>query len=125
MANLDKPWIILHLRFGGASVRQPTREQLEAALADLFDAQQLVAIPEGIRDEHPSSWLRYGFDDGPEYCIDIYEGAFAIFSKNADQDDAEPLWERRMDAVTRAKALELWMLLAAGEIEQLEAQAWS
>jgi len=118
------PWIILVLRFG-KNVENPTREQLIEALSELYDDEKLSAIPKGIRDEHPSSWLSYGFDDGPEYVVDVYDGGTVIFVKNADQDDAEPLWERKMKGVTKEEVLRLWTLLIAGEVAQLESEDWA
>ena len=74
--------------------------------------------------EHPNAWLRYGFDEGPTYVLDVYRGGSIIFTKYADQDYYDLLWEYRMDDLSREKALALWQLLAEGELDGLRAEGW-
>ena len=74
--------------------------------------------------EHPSAGLRYGFDEGPMYELDVYRDRGVIFSKYADQDDDDPLWEYRMNDVSREKALGLWQHLIEGKLSELEAEGW-
>lgn len=58
-------------------------------------------------EEHPNIWLRYGFDEGPMYVLDLYRQGLVLFSKYADQDYNDPHWEQQMKAVDYEKELEL------------------
>ncbi len=74
--------------------------------------------------EHPSTWLRYGFDEEPMYVLDVYRDRSAIFTKYPDQDDSDSLWEYRMNDILQEKALALWQHLIEGRLHDLEAEEW-
>jgi len=82
---------------------------------------------EGDYEEHPNTWLNYGYEDGNKwtvYTLDIYRGGIVIFSKRDNQDDLNPEFEKRMTGVSQESALELWKALASGNIETLMAEPW-
>ncbi|HEX8651566.1 MAG TPA: hypothetical protein VF708_12060 [Pyrinomonadaceae bacterium] len=115
-------WVILSVRYGG-DIRDPSLQQLQQALGELFE-ENIPGMTEADYMEHPNTWLRYGFDEGPEYVLDVYRDRSVIFAKYADQDDADPLWEYRMNDVSREKALALWQHLIEGKLDDLEAEGW-
>jgi hypothetical protein len=115
-------WVILRVRYGG-DIRDPSPQELRQALGELFE-ENIPGMTEGDYMEHPSAGLRYGFDEGPMYELDVYRDRGVIFSKYADQDDDDPLWEYRMNDVSREKALGLWQHLIEGKLSELEAEGW-
>jgi hypothetical protein len=58
--------------------------------------------------EHPSTWL--SDDDG--WTVDVYESGLVIFSH-----EGEEVCQRR--GVSRAEALELWLLLQQGRRDEI------
>ena len=65
-----------------------------------------MGLPEGDLAEHPSSSLTIGQQVEDRWTItsiDIYRTGLAILSKYADQDDADPEYVYRRDAVDEAK----------------------
>jgi hypothetical protein len=88
-------WVILSVRYGG-DIRNPSPQQLQQALGELFE-ENIPGMTEADYMDHPSAWLRYGFDEGPMYVLDVYRDRSVIFAKYADQDDSDSLWEYRMN----------------------------
>lgn len=93
---------ILTLR-RGATVDNPTYEQLVAALETLTVED----------DEHPDVWLAN--EDG--WAISVFDGGLVIF---ADEDGNE--WE--LAGVSTQKVLELWQHLQDGQIGTIRREAW-
>lgn len=78
-------------------------------------------MTEGDYAEHPNAWLRYGFDDGPMYVLNVYRSGSVYFSQWADPDyenELEPESERVN--VSERDACRLWELLAAGKIDEIK-----
>lgn len=115
-------WIILTTLYG-EDIDNPSPQQLRLALGELFD-ETISGLSEEDYDEHPNAWLRYGFDEGPMYVLDVYRRGGVIFSKYADQADSDALWEYRMDDVSQEKALVLWQHLIEGKLGELKAEEW-
>jgi hypothetical protein len=87
----------LECRWGGGP-DNPTIEELRAALAELDTPDE----------EHPNTWLT----DAEGWTVDVYEHGLVIFSSNN-----ETICERR--GVSRADALELWLLLQRGARDEI------
>ena len=115
-------WVILSVRYGG-DIRNPSPQELQQALGELFE-ENIPGMTEADYMEHPSTWLRYGFDEGPMYVLDVYRDRSVIFAKYADQDDSDSLWEYRMNDISREKALALWQHVIEGKLNDLEAEGW-
>ena len=113
-------WIMLTTRYG-EDIKNPTARQLQQALGELLE-ENIPGMTEADYAEHPNAWLRYGFDEGPMYVLDVYRGGSIIFTKYADQDYKDLLWEYRMDDLSGEKALSLWLLLAEGKLDDLQAE---
>ena len=115
--------LVLNFRFGGHK-GAPERADLERALDEIF-RESALGLTEGDLAEHPSSWLTFGQQIEDRWTIvsvDIYRSGLAILSKHADQDDADPEYEYRCNAVDEAKALQLWDLLTRGAESELVAR---
>lgn len=116
-------WVILTSRYGG-DIREPTVDELRRALADVYQEDD-PSMTEGDYAEHPNAWLRYGFDDGPMYVLNVYRSGTVYFSQWADPDyenELEPELERIN--VSEREAQRLLELLAAGKTDEIKASTW-
>lgn len=121
---MDEPWVILTRRYGG-EVRNPTAEELARAIEELY-VENLPGMTEVDYEEHGAASLRYGFDDGPMYVLEVSRGGVVALEEWADQDYQTPLSPPRlMASVPPARALELWRWLAKGAIDRVRCQHWS
>jgi hypothetical protein len=123
-ASENEPWVILTARYGG-DTSSPTAEQLAHAMAEVYH-ENIPSMAEDDYAEHPNAWLRYGFDDGPLYVIDVYRTGTVRFSQWADPDYENELEaESGMANVTEQHSLRLWTLLAQGQIDQIKKEKWN
>jgi len=116
-------WIVLTSRYG-EDTREPTVDQLHRALSEVYHEID-SSMTDGDYAEHPNAWLRYGFDEGPMYVLNVYRSATVYFSQWADPDyeiELEPEVERVK--VSESEARQLWELLAAGKIDEVKASSW-
>ena len=110
------PWCYLLRRYG-EETRMPTPDEISAAVKELYE-ENLPGMSEGDYEEHGASSLRYGFDEGPMYVLEITRHGTARLEEWADQDyETELCPMREVRALPREKAVLLWERLAAGEIE--------
>ncbi|CAA9224473.1 MAG: hypothetical protein AVDCRST_MAG93-595 [uncultured Chloroflexia bacterium] len=93
---------ILTLR-RGATVKNPTYQQLAAAL-------ETLTIED---DEHPDVWLSN--EDG--WAISAFAGGLLVL---ADDDGNE--WE--LAGVSTQKTLEVWQQLQSGQINKIRQEGW-
>ncbi len=87
--------------------------------------ENIPSMTERDYAEHPSASLRYGFDDGPMYVLNVYRSKTVYFAQWSDQDyerELEPELERVN--VSEGDALQLWELLAAGKIGEIKGSEW-
>lgn len=66
-------------------------------------------------DEHPDVALTHE----SEWCLSAFPGGLLVW-ENVEEDD-EP---RHMRNVARADVRRLWLALAAGDLETIEAEPW-
>ena len=117
---MSKPWTHLLYRYGN-EVGSPTMEQIQVAARELFH-ENIPGISEGDYDEHGAASLRYGFDEGPMYELEITRSGFARWQEWADQDYTQELSPmKELSARTEQQAIELWMALSRGNIELVRA----
>lgn len=124
MSASERPaWAILTCRYG-ADIREPTFDELRSALAELYHEDH-PSMTEGDYAEHPNAWLRYGFDSGPMYVLNVYRSRTVYFSQWADSDyetELEP--ETEKINVAESEAHHLWELLATGRVDEVKAWGW-
>ena len=116
---MSEPWRYLQKRYG-EDVSAPSRQQLGDAVTELFD-ETLPGMTQADYEEHGAAHLRYGFDEGPMYVVEISRTGEATLEEWADQDYEQELSPAKTISVTAQQALDLWLLLAAGEIERVRA----
>lgn len=110
------PWTYLLFRYGN-EVSSPTSEQIETAAHELFN-ENISGMTEGDYNEHGAASLRYGFDEGPMYVLEITRSGLARWEEWADQDYNEELAPtREASSFTEKRAVELWKALASGDID--------
>jgi hypothetical protein len=120
---MSEPWIILTRRFGG-NTRSPTMAQLAEAIAELYH-ETLPGMTEGDYAEHGAASLRYGYDDGPMFVLEVDRIRQVTLEEWADQDyEQELVPPRRMQFVSEEQALRLWAWLAQGDIDRVRLQPW-
>jgi hypothetical protein len=120
---MSRPSVILTRRYG-SDTRSPTAAHLAEAIAELYH-ETLPGMTEGDYAEHGAACLRYGYDDGPMYTLEISRLREAHFEEWADQDYEQELCPpRTMHDVSGEHALRIWSWLAEGQIDHLRSQAW-
>lgn len=94
----------------GVSELNPTAEKMRELL-DCLDAR-------GANEaEHPDVSLVH---DPSGWSLSVYPSGVVTF-ENLDEADDIP---RYMSGITRNKALELWLELSRGEIQQVNSRPW-
>jgi hypothetical protein len=113
---MSDPWCYLLRRYG-KETGVPTRDEISSAVKELYE-ENLPGMTEGDYEEHGASSLRYGYDQGPMYVLEITRHGTARWEEWADQDyETELCPIREVKALPQEKAVQLWEHLAAGEIE--------
>ena len=113
---MKNSWLFLLCRYGN-EIKAPTSDQIDVAANELFH-ENISGMSEGDYSEHGSLSLRYGFDDGPMYVLEITRGGLARWEEWADQDYNDELAPmREISRVTEVRAIELLNALANGNFE--------
>jgi hypothetical protein len=121
---MKQAWVILTKRCG-TDVRAPTEKQLADALNELYVDHTHGATSDGD-DEHESASLRFGYDDGLMYVVEIMSSGTVTFEEWADQDfEVELAPPKRMLSVPKAQALELWLWLWHRQVSKIRSQPWT
>jgi hypothetical protein len=119
----QRAWAILTTRYG-ADIREPTFDQLRSALAEVYHEDH-PSMTEGDYAQHPNAWLRYGFDTGPMYILNVYRSRTVYLSQWADSDYENQLApEAEKIDVAEPEAYQLWERLATGRIDEVKAWGW-
>ena len=116
-------WVYLTRRWGH-EVSDPTAQEISSAVHEVFveDDPQLL---DGDYAEHPSAWMRYGFDDGPMFVINIGRNRSARFEHWADQDYRVQIGATlELKLADEEDATQLWVLLARGDIDAIRNRPW-
>jgi len=120
---MTQPWVILARRYGDG-IRNPSVAILAEAVAELYH-EELPGMTQGDYAEHGAASLRYGYDDGPMYVIEVSRLGEVTLEEWADQDHEQELAPpRRLRKVPEHQALRLWSWLADGQIDRVRSQPW-
>ena len=116
---MTQAWFIL-TRPDGRDVSAPTPSQLSEALDQVYHDAGTVA------DGNPASaMLRFGYDDGLMYQVEVTSGGEVTFEEWSDRDCEIALASpRRMTALRQDDALQLWQWLAQRQVAKIRAQTW-
>jgi len=117
---MTQAWVVL-TGIDGRDVNAPSPRQLAAALADVYQRGR----PQGNGDEADSAVLRFGYDDGLMYEVEVSGGGEVRFGEWSDRDCELALaGPRRMSALSQKAALQLWTWLAQRQVARIREQPW-
>lgn len=116
---MTQAWLVL-TRPDGRDVSAPTEAQMAAALAEVFSGK--ISNPEGGPG---SAVLRFGYDDGLMYEMEVSSGGAVRFAEWSDRDCEIALASpRTMTVRQQADALQLWKLMAQRQVAKIRNQPW-
>jgi hypothetical protein len=116
---MTQAWVEL-TRPDGRDVTAPTEAQLAAALAEVYSGK--AAGPDGGPG---TAVLRFGYDDGLMYELEVASGGNVRFEEWSDRDCEIALASpRHMTALPQAEALQLWHWLAQRQVAKIRSQPW-
>jgi len=116
---MTQAWLVL-TGPDGRDVTAPSEAQMAAALAEVYGGKALAA------DGGPgSAVLRFGYDDGLMYEMEVASGGAVRFAEWSDRDCEIALAAPRTMTVARpADALQLWRLMAQRQVARIRSQPW-
>ncbi|GJJ03713.1 hypothetical protein RugamoR64_42510 [Duganella rhizosphaerae] len=116
---MAQAWVVL-TRPDGRDVAAPSEAQMAAVLAEVYSGKS--AAPDGGPG---SAVLRFGYDDGLMYEVEVSTGGGVRFAEWSDRDCEIALaGPRVMTALAQADALQLWRLLAQRQVAKIRSQPW-
>ncbi|WP_373991373.1 hypothetical protein [Duganella sp. BuS-21] len=116
---MTQAWLVL-TGPDGRDVAAPSEAQLAAALADVYGSKAPVS------DDGPgSAVLRFGYDDGLMYEMEVSSGGAVRFAEWSDRDCEIALASpRTMTVPAQSDALQLWRLMAQRQVAKIRNQPW-
>ncbi|NRR28636.1 hypothetical protein HSX11_00245 [Oxalobacteraceae bacterium] len=116
---MTQAWVEL-TRPDGRQQASPSEAQLAAALAEVYGGT--TQAPDGAL---ASAVLRFGYDDGLMYEIEVAHGGDIRFEEWSDRDCEIALASpRRMASLAEPDALQLWKWLAQRQVAKIRSQPW-
>ena len=91
----------------GESIREPSDDVIDAVIAELDGPMD---------DEHPDVSLTHQ----SEWCLSAFSDGLLVWE---NVEDSGP--PRHMTAVPRSEVRRLWAVLAQGNLDEIERQAWA
>lgn len=117
---MSDPWCYLLRRYGNETGK-PSRDEIAAAVKELYE-ENLLDMTEGSYEEHGAASLRYGYDEGPMYVLEITRRGKAIWEEWVDQDyNVELCPEKEVTSLPPEIAMHLWEQLAEGKVDAVRA----
>ena len=116
---MTQAWFIL-TRADGRDICAPSPTQLADALAEVYRA------PGTLPDGSPAAvLLRFGYDDGLMYQVEVASGGEVTFEEWSDRDCEIALASpHRMSALPQDAAMQLWQWLAQRQVAKIRSQPW-
>ncbi|MDC8760095.1 hypothetical protein [Janthinobacterium fluminis] len=112
---MTQAWVVL-TRVDGRDVSAPSEAQLAAALADVY---------RGADGGARAAVLRFGYDDGLMYEVEVSGSGDVRFEEWSDRDCEIALASpKRMAALSQQDALQLWTWLAQRQVAKIRSQPW-
>lgn len=112
---MAQAWVVL-TNANGRDIVAPSESQLAAALADVYRS------PPGGEG---AAVLRFGYDDGLMYEMEVKRGGEVRFEEWSDRDCELALASpKQMSALSQREALQLWLWLAQRQVAKIRGQPW-
>ena len=115
---MTQAWVML-TGPDGRDVAAPTEAQLAAALSEVYEG-----AGDGIDGALPSAVLRFGYDDGLMYQMEVARGGAIRFEEWSDRDCEIALASPRSMSAGKEDALQLWKWLAQRQVAKIRDQDW-
>ena len=113
---MSKAWSYLQCRYG-ESTASPTINQIKNAVSELYH-ENIPGMTLADYEEHGDISVRYGFDEGPMYVLQISRSGKVTWEEWADQDyEMELQQPKSIYQITEDKAVELLAHLTQGDLE--------
>ncbi|RSZ57416.1 hypothetical protein HF313_11805 [Massilia atriviolacea] len=124
---MTQAWLTL-TSMDGRDIAAPTEAQLAAVLAELYAP---LRKPKGKGKGAPaparepaSAALRFGYDDGLMYVIEVSSGGDIRFEEWSDRDCELALAPPRRMSADLHLAQELWALMARRQVSRIRELDW-
>ena len=116
---MTQAWLVL-TRPDGRDVSAPSEAQIAAALADVYSGKV-----QSVDGTPGSAVLRFGYDDGLMYEMEVSSGGAVRFAEWSDRDCEIALASpRTMTVKKQADALQLWRMMAQRQVAKIRSQPW-
>jgi hypothetical protein len=116
---MTQAWVVL-TGPDGRDVAAPSEAQMAAALSAVYSGKA-----QGPDGGPGSAVLRFGYDDGLMYQMEVSSGGEVLFEEWSDRDCEIALASpRKMSKLAQADALQLWRWLAQRQVARIRDQNW-
>lgn len=113
---MAQAWVVL-TDVAGREIAAPSEAQLAAVLRALYQPG-LSPLEAAV--------LRFGYDDGLMYEVEVGSGGNVKFEEWSDRDCEIALASpKRMSALSEPDALQLWTWLAQRQVAKIRQQPWT
>lgn len=126
---MTQAWLTL-TSMDGRDIAAPTEAQLAAVLAELYaplrkaKAKGKATAAPGATLEPASAALRFGYDDGLMYVIEVSSGGHIRFEEWSDRDCELALAPPRRMSADLIQAQQLWALMARRQVSRIRELDW-
>ncbi|MDQ1830532.1 hypothetical protein [Massilia scottii] len=136
---MNQAWLTL-TSMDGRDIAAPTEAQLTAVLAELYAAPRKTRTkakakagagagaegngPPESAPEPASAALRFGYDDGLMYVIEVSRGGAIRFEEWSDRDCELALAPPRRMSADLTLARQLWSLMARRQVSRIRELDW-
>jgi hypothetical protein len=103
----------------GHNVQAPTEAQLAAALSEIYEGAGA-----GADGAMPTAVLRFGYDDGLMYQLEVGHGGAIRFEEWSDRDCEIALASPRLMSAGKEDALQLWKWMTQRQVAKIRDQDW-
>ncbi|ATQ78184.1 hypothetical protein CR152_29495 [Massilia violaceinigra] len=128
---MNQAWLTL-TSMDGRDIAAPTEAQLTAVLAELYAAPRKTRSKAEAKGngapapaaEPASAALRFGYDDGLMYVIEVSRGGAIRFEEWSDRDCELALAPPRRMSADLTLAQQLWSLMARRQVSRIRELDW-
>jgi hypothetical protein len=117
---MAQAWVVL-TKADGTEVIAPSEKQLAAAIADIYQC-----AGQGLNGSQNTAVLRFGYDDGLMYEVEVGSDGDVKFEEWSDRDCEIALdVPKTMSTLSQSDALQLWTWLAQRQVTKIRSQPWN
>lgn len=118
--SMAQAWVVL-TKADGTEVTAPSEKQLAAVIADIYQG-----AGQGSNGNYNAAVLRFGYDDGLMYEVEVASDGDVKFEEWSDRDREIALEApKTMSMLSQSDALQLWTWLAQRQVKKIRSQPWA